>query len=460
MTITRTPATSPRFRLRGRWLDEWNAEDALSWASWGRRTAWKNLVLSIFSEHLGFSVWVLMSVVVTDLDSAGYHFDVGETFWLLIVPNVVGAALRVPYTFAVPAFGGRAWTAISSGLLLLPCAMLWFAVTNEGTPYWFFLLTSATMGLGGGNFSSSMANISFFFPSRAKGLALGLNAAGGNLGVAVTQLAVPVVISTSTGVTLANAALLWLPLVIVASVAALLFMDSVTHARPEARAYREALLAKHTWVMSLLYAGTFGSFIGFSFAFPLLLDLTFAEDGSSLVFLGAAIGSVARPIGGWLSDRLGGALVTLWTFAALLLGTLGVLVSLSRYDFGLFFGSFVMLFVCAGAGNGSTYRMIAVIFAALAVRRAEETGQEQGAAAARAARQSAAVVGICGAVGAFGGVLVNLALRASLSSAGDLVPALAGFGVCYAACLLVTWWFYLRTRFAMAFSPSLAWARV
>lgn len=457
MTVTDTAPTS--FRLRGRWLDHWNPEDRVFWNSGGRRTAWKNLVLSVFSEHLGFSVWVLMSVVVTDLGRAGYDFGIGETFWLLIVPNIVGALLRVPYTFAVPAVGGRAWTAISSAALLVPCAMLWLAVTNEGTPYWFFLLTSAAMGLGGGNFSSSMANISFFFPAHAKGLALGLNAAGGNLGVAVTQLVVPVVVSTSTGVTLANAALLWMPVVIVASVSALLFMDSITHVKPDGRAYTEALRAGHTWVMAVLYVGTFGSFIGFSFAFPLLLDLEFGGEEAPLgaAFLGAAIGAAARPAGGWLADRVGGAVVTLWTFAALALGTAGVSVSLWLGDAGLFFASFVALFVFAGVGNGSTYRMIGVVFTALARQRAGEDARDT---SVRAARQSAAVVGICGAVGAFGGVLVNLAFRASLSSAAGPAPALGAFGIFYAICLVVTWWFYLRTRFAVANSPSLAWARV
>ena len=146
------------------WIEHWEPENAEFWESKGKKIARKNLALSIFAENLGFSVWVLMSIVVVSLGSVGFNFSVGQQFWLLIVPNLVGAVLRVPYTFAVPKFGGRLWTTISAGLLLIPCTMLAYAVATPGTPYWFFLLTSAAMGLGGGNFSSSMANISFFYP--------------------------------------------------------------------------------------------------------------------------------------------------------------------------------------------------------------------------------------------------------------------------------------------------------
>ncbi|OQO90276.1 MFS transporter [Saccharomonospora piscinae] len=454
--------TTSSFRLRGRWLDRWEPEDPAFWRAGGRRTAWKNLVLSIFSEHLGFSVWVLMSIVVTDLGSAGYDFTVGQTFWLLIVPNLVGSVLRVPYTFATPRFGGRAWTTVSSALLAIPCAMLLLAVTNEGTPYWFFLLTAAAMGLGGGNFSSSMANISFFFPEREKGLALGLNAAGGNIGVAVTQLAVPLVISIGTGTTLAYAALMWLPVVVLSASLAWLFMDSITAARPDGHSYRTALRSKHTWVMSLLYVGTFGSFIGYSFAFPTLIELSFAgyEHYVGLAFIGAAIGSAARPFGGWLSDRIGGARVTVWTFVALGAGTVGVLISVTRHDFGLFFASFVALFVFTGIGNGSTYRMIPAIFAVEAHRTAP-AGADPARVTASAKRQAAAVVGVCGALGAFGGVLVNLVFRFSLLGAdADIASALLVILACYVVCLVVTWWFYLRRGVAAGRAPSLATARV
>jgi NNP family nitrate/nitrite transporter-like MFS transporter len=432
-----------------RWIEHWEPEKPEFWESKGKRIARKNLVFSILAENLGFSVWVLMSIVVVSLGSVGFNFSVGQQFWLLIVPNLVGAALRVPYTFAVPKFGGRVWTTISAGLLLIPCAMLTYAVTTPGTPYWFFLLTSAAMGLGGGNFSSSMANISFFYPEGKKGLALGLNAAGGNLGVAITQLIVPIVITIGTGIHLAYAALIWMPFILIATACAWFFMDSLTQAKPDGQSYKLAMSNKHTWVMSFLYIGTFGSFIGFSFAFPSLIKISFVDYKSwvALAFLGALIGSIARPAGGWLADRIGGAKVTLWTFVGLGLGTIGVMTSVDMKSFPLFFTSFIALFILAGVGNGSTYRMIPAIF------------KTQSDDDKSAKRQAAAVVGIAGAIGAAGGVLVNLVFKFSLEGSKTLTPALTAILVFYGLCLVTTWWFYLR-RTVFAERPSLAYAGV
>ncbi len=431
------------------WIEHWEPENPEFWESKGKRIARKNLALSIFAENLGFSVWVLMSIVVVSLGSVGFKFSVGQQFWLLIVPNLIGSLLRVPYTFAVPKFGGRLWTTISAGLLLIPCVMLAYAVATPGTPYWFFLLTSAAMGLGGGNFSSSMANISFFYPEGKKGLALGMNAAGGNLGVAITQLIVPFLITIGTGIHLAYAALIWMPFIVLATAFAWFFMDSLTQAKPDGQSYKKALSNQHTWVMSFLYIGTFGSFIGYSFAFPSLIKISFVDYKSwvSLAFLGALIGSIARPAGGWLADRIGGAKVTLATFVGLGIGTIGVMISVDVKSFPLFFSSFILLFILAGVGNGSTYRMIPAIF---------KTQAEDDKSAKR---QAAAVVGIAGAVGAAGGVLVNLVFKFSLEGSKTLTPALTAILVFYALCLGTTWWFYLR-RSVFAERPSLAYAGV
>ncbi|MGW4211964.1 MFS transporter [Lentzea sp. NPDC004789] len=432
-----------------RWIEHWEPEKPEFWESTGKRIARKNLALSILAENLGFSVWVLMSIVVVSLGSVGFKFSVGQQFWLLIVPNLVGSLLRVPYTFAVPKFGGRLWTTISASLLLIPTAMLAYAVTTPGTSYGFFLLTSALTGLGGGNFSSSMANISFFYPEGKKGLALGLNAAGGNLGVAITQLIVPIVISIGTGIHLAYAALIWMPFIVLATVLAWFFMDSLTQAKPDGQSYKKALSNQHTWVMSFLYIGTFGSFIGYSFAFPSLIKISFVDYKSwvSLAFLGALIGSIARPAGGWLADRIGGAKVTLATFIGLGIGTIGVMISVDAKSFPLFFASFILLFILAGVGNGSTYRMIPAIF---------KTQVDDDKSAKR---QAAAVVGIAGAIGAAGGVLVNLVFKFSLEGSKTLTPALTAILVFYALCLATTWWFYLR-RNVFATRPSLAYAGV
>ncbi|WP_199433906.1 MFS transporter [Qaidamihabitans albus] len=456
---------------RGRWIDEWEPEDPGFWERTGKRIAWRNLGFSILAEHLGFNVWILMSIVVTFLGDIGFDFSVGQTFWLLILPNLVGAALRVPYTFAIPRFGGRAWTTISASLLLVPCVLLLIAV-GTGAPYWFFLLTAAAMGFGGGNFSSSMTNISFFFPEGRKGLALGLNAAGGNIGVAVTQLFVPIAISIGTGIHLAYAALMWMPVIVVSAACSWFFMDSLTSARPDGTSYRLAMRSKHTWVMAFLYIGTFGSFIGFSFAFPSLIKISFVDFESfvGLAFLGALIGSLSRPLGGLLADKLGGARITLWNFAGLALGVLGVIVSVETNSFALFFGAFIFLFVLTGVGNGSTYRMIPTIFAAEARRRVAGTGQAETREAANrdgldaalkaAKRQAGAVVGVVGAVGAFGGVLINLVFKFSLEGGGTLTPALVAILGFFVVCGATTWWFYLRTAFAAERAPSLAYAQV
>jgi NNP family nitrate/nitrite transporter-like MFS transporter len=448
-TVVETESVAPQAKRRGRWIDNWEPEDPSFWETTGKKVARKNLIFSILAENLGFTVWSLMSIVVVSLGSVGFSFSVGQTFWLLIVPNLVGAVLRIPYTFAVPKFGGRAWTTISAALLLIPCTMLAIAVTDPSTPYWFFLLTSAAMGFGGGNFSSSMANISFFYPEGKKGLALGLNAAGGNLGVAMVQLVVPIIISLGTGINLAYAALFWMPFIVVASACAWFLMDSLTQAKPDGSSYKKAMSNKHTWVMSFLYIGTFGSFIGFSFAFPSLIKLSFVEYKSfvALAFLGALIGSVSRPFGGWLSDRFGGARITMAVFLGLAVGTVGLLVSIEIRSFALFFSAFIALFVLAGVGNGSTYRMIPAIFAA-------QTDDVRSAK-----RQAAAVVGIAGAIGAFGGVLVNLVFKFSLEGSKTLAPALTAFLVFYGLCMATTWWFYMRRR-VFARRPSLAYAGV
>ncbi|MGH3849579.1 MAG: MFS transporter, partial [Pseudonocardiaceae bacterium] len=159
------------------WIEDWHPDDDVFWARTGQRIARRNLAFSIFAEFLGFTVWLLWSVTAVRLSKAGFNFSTSQLFTLVSVPALVGATVRFPYTFAVPRFGGRTWTTISAGLLLIPIALLVILVSNPGTPFWLFLVGAATAGLGGGNFASSMANISYFYPDKRKGLALGLNAA-------------------------------------------------------------------------------------------------------------------------------------------------------------------------------------------------------------------------------------------------------------------------------------------
>jgi NNP family nitrate/nitrite transporter-like MFS transporter len=256
-------------------------------------------------------VWSIVAVKL-----GAYRFSTDQLFWIVALPNLVGSALRVPYTFAPAVFGGRNWTVVSALLLLVPAALLAVAVGDPGTPYWAFLAIAATAGLGGGNFASSMANISYFYPQSRQGWALGLNAAGGNIGVSSVQLLMPIVIGAFG---LAAAGLFWVPFILAAAVGAFAFMDNLTIAKTAPRDQLKIVTRGQTWIMSILYIGTFGSFIGYSTAFPLLIRSQFPDDTSlvTYAFAGALVGSLVRPLGGRLSDRLGGARVTFVNFAAM-----------------------------------------------------------------------------------------------------------------------------------------------
>ncbi len=351
MTTTEVAAAPPAARTGRSWIEDWRPEDEEFWENGGKQVARRNLVWSIFAEHLGFSVWLIWSVSSAFLVAQGFAFSPQQLFLLVALPNLVGALLRVPYTFAVGLVGGRNWTIVSAGLLLVPTLLFAYVVQQPGTPYWVFCVVAATAGLGGGNFASSMANINFFYPAAKKGAALGLNAAGGNLGVALIQLLLPVIVggagifglvtARESGIDLQLAAYVYAGLAVVAVVAAVLRMDNLTSAVCRPREQLRVLGHRQTWVMSFLYVGTFGSFIGYSAAMPLLIKLNFwrqpvpAVPGIGInfvyyAFLGALVGSMARPLGGWLADRFGGARVTLAAFGGMIAGTLGVLYTLSR----------------------------------------------------------------------------------------------------------------------------------
>ena len=479
---------------RAHWIDNWEPENPDFWESKGKRIARRNLVLSIFAENIGFSIWVLWTIVVIYLANAGIDMSLSETFWLTAVPNLIGSFLRIPYTFAVPRFGGRLWTTISASLLMIPCLLLavvvpsgWLAEQGHDTQFWVLLACAATAGFGGGNFSSSMSNISFFYPEARKGLALGLNAAGGNLGVAITQLLVPLVIIIGVPtaavklpaheVHLAYAGLMWMPFIVAAAFLAWRRMDSLSQAKSDKTAYARALGNRQTWIVSLLYIGTFGSFIGYSFVLPLVIKNTFPEFLAShpfiatylagLGFVGALIGSLSRPLGGWLSDRIGGAPVTLWCFLGMGAFTALAIVGVKDHSFPVFFGAFMAIFLLAGMGNGSTYRMIPSIFAALGRREAEANGTDPVASEISFKRRAAAAIGIAGAVGAFGGFLIQVVLRqaslgvTALVSAAETpaakvaiakahadwsVPALWVFFAAYFVLAGMTWFFYLNPK--------------
>jgi NNP family nitrate/nitrite transporter-like MFS transporter len=431
--------TAPR--KGGRWIERWDPEDEQFWEAEGKHIAKRNLTFSVMSEHIGFSVWSMFSVLALFMGPE-YGIDPAGKFFLVAVASLVGAALRVPYGFAVARFGGRNWTIFSAGLLLVPTTAL-LIVMEPGTSYTTFMLVAILTGVGGANFASSMTNINSFYPLRLKGWALGMNAGGGNIGVAVVQLVGLLIIAVAGA---ANPRLLlsiYLPLIIAATVLSALKMNNLGPVKNDAGAAKEAVKENHTWIMAFLYVGTFGSFIGYSFAFGLVLTAQFGRtplQAAALTFIGPLLGSLIRPVGGQLADRLGGARVTLWNFALMTAAVAVVVTASFRESLPLFIGGFIALFILTGVGNGSTYKMIPGIYQAKA--RAKGLTGEAGAVYAR--RLSGGSMALIGAIGAFGGLGINLALRQSFLTSQSGTSAFVFFLAYYVVCFAVTWAVYLR----------------
>jgi NNP family nitrate/nitrite transporter-like MFS transporter len=507
-TAAVAPAAIPPAPRSG-WIEHWEPEDPAFWEATGRTTARRNLVFSILAEHLGFSVWLLWSVSAALLTKAGFGFSPQQLFWLVAMPNLVGSLLRLPYTFAVPRFGGRNWTVASALLLVVPTLLFAYFVQRPETPFWVFLLVAATAGVGGGNFASSMASINFFYPADKKGAALGLNAAGGNAGVAVVQFFLPIVVggagafglvqASRSGLVLERAGYLYAALAVLAAVCAFAFMNNLRAAYSRPREQLAVVRYKHTWIMAFLYIGTFGSFIGYSAAMPLLIKINFFRSPiptesiginfAYYAFLGALTGSVARPLGGWLADRFGGARVTVGAFAGMIAGTLAVLYALTRLDtvpapdpakveawtkdpssfpgfppavvdavnhnsdvFPWFLVAFLFVFVASGIGNGSTYRMIPAIWKSYAATAGPEGSPQRADAEKKATKEASAVLGIVGAIGAIGGFLIPITFSSPwvddpVAATRSAFVIFTGF---YVVCLVVTWVVYRRKGAPMA----------
>lgn len=454
-------------------LKNWEPEDPAFWKTRGSAIANRNLWISIPALMLAFSVWSLWSVVVVNLDKGGFHFTKNELFWLTALPSLSGATLRIFYSFLVPIFGGRRFTAFSTATLLIPAVGMGFALRDPSTSYSTMLVLALLCGFGGANFSSSMANISFFFPKARKGLATGLNAGIGNLGVSVVQFVTPLVIATAAfasfagdgqtfvkdgvehGIWLQNAGFIWVPFIVASSIAAWFGMNDIADAKASFADQAVIFKRMHNWLMCWLYVGTFGSFIGFSAGFALLTKAQFPSiNPTAYAFLGPLAGALTRPIGGWISDRLGGARVTLWTFIGMI-ATVFVVISFmpgagSSGNFGGFLCAFIVLFMLAGIGNGSTFRMIPVIFMTQHQRLAkgmDAAGQRL--AQHNAAKESAAVLGFSAAIGAYGGFFIPKTFGSALDMTGSAVPALYVFIAFYVTCVAITWFFYARRNAGM-----------
>ena len=451
----------------------WDVEDEKFWESTGRSIASRNLWISIPSLTLAFAVWMVWSVVVVNLPNVGFKFSTKELFWLAALPSLCGATLRIFYSFMVPIFGGRRWTAISTASLLLPTLGIGVAVRDPSTSYSVFIVLALLCGFGGGNFASSMANINFFFPKSQKGTALGLNAGLGNLGVSLVQFVVPLVITAGVFGTLGgepqawtkgaevkqmwlqNAGFIWVPFIAIFAVAAWFGMNDLASAKASFSDQAVIFKRKHNWIMCWLYLGTFGSFIGYSAGFPLLIKSQFPQiNALSYAWLGPLVGALIRPLGGWLSDKLGGARVTFWTFIAMVVGVLGVLYFLPQAgqggNFYGFLATFMALFAAAGIGNGSTFRMIPVIFMNERQREAAGKGRDAEEQAVRDAnKEAAAVLGFSSAMAAYGGFFIPMSYGIAISTFGGPAYALYMFIAFYVTCIVMTWWNYSRRNAPM-----------
>ncbi len=439
-------------------LEDWRPEDAGFWQEKGRAAARRNLWLSIPALLLAFSVWMVWSMVVAKLPAIGFDFSKDQLFWLAALPALSGATLRIFYGFMVPIFGGRLWTTLSTASLLAPALGIGYAVQNPETPYLMFLILALLCGLGGGNFASSMANIGYFFPKAEKGNALALNAGLGNLGVSVMQFLVPVVITMGVfgamggaPQTLAeggelwvqNAGFVWVPFILASTVAAWIGMNDIADAKASFAQQAVIFGRVQNWVMCVLYIGTFGSFIGFSAAFPLLSKIAFPDvNALQYVFLGPLVGALSRAGTGWLADRFGGARVTFWVFLGMILATWGVIAALGAGSFTAFFAAILALFFFTGVGNASTFQMIPAIMGREVPRLMPHL---KGADLARqTAMESSGIVAFSSAIGAYGGFFIPKAYGSSIALTGTPVAALWAFLGFYVVCLVLTWAVYVR----------------
>ncbi len=525
-------------------LHEWDVEDKTFWETTGRRIANRNLWISVPSLLCGFAVWLYWSVVTVQMLNLGFPFSQAELFTLSAIAGLTGASLRIPSSFFIRIAGGRNTIFFTTALLMIPAAGTGLALLDQDTPLWVFQLLAFLSGLGGGNFASSMSNISFFFPKRMQGLSLGLNAGLGNAGVTTMQVLIPfvmtraffgggsMILATDSGTLIGkieagtetwihNAGFVWLIFLIPLAIAGWFGLNNirVEHVSPNIGSpfasfakitvmlaaafiasavglflilpdptglgapslakypiiagviYLTVLLLKwlpgeikpilqrqyrifshkHTWIMSVIYTMTFGSFIGYSAGFALAIKVVFGfkhldvdgvmthdtpnPDGPSALtyaWMGPFIGAFIRPVGGWIADRVGGARVTHYVSIVMTVSALGVAYFLREAYrsatpedyFGPFFLIFLVLFAASGIGNGSTFRTIAMVF-----------DQEQ----------AGPVLGWTSAVAAYGAFVVPQEFGEQING-GTPEIALLGFAVFYLACLALNWWYYLGPR--------------
>jgi len=523
-------------------IQSWNPEDPQEWSASGKSIATRNLWISIPSLLCGFAVWMYWGIITVQMLNLGFPYAKSELFSLAAIAGLSGATLRIPSTFFIRIAGGRNTIFFTTALLMVPAIGTGIALQDMNTPLWQFQLLALLSGIGGGNFASSMSNISFFYPKKQQGLALGLNAGLGNFGVTTMQILVPLSmtfglfggesmtlqissgtligkIPAGTETYLQNAGFVWLlflvplafagwfgmnnlrdehvsphlgsPISSFAVISGMLLIAMFTAASglwlmlPEAAngsgfgVPKEIVLLlvviatvgllklipgdvgsnlsrqykifknKHTWVMTVIYTMTFGSFIGYAATFALAIKVVFGYqhvlvDGvmthdlvnpngpSALMYawMGAFIGALIRPIGGQIADKIGGAKVTQIISVIMLLSALGVAYYLKlayasaspEEYFVPFLLLFLVLFAATGIGNGSTFRTISQVF------NKEQAGP---------------VLGWTSAIAAYGAFYIPQVFGEQIKATTP-ENALFGFAAFYFVCIIINWWFYLR----------------
>lgn len=439
-------------------ITDWNPEDTEAWHTGNDKIARRNLLCTVAGDHVAFSIWSLWSVMTLFMPASVYGFSAGDKLLLGAVATLIGGGARIPYTLAIAKFGGRTWTTLSALVLLIPAALTIVLLANPGLPLWPYVLCAGLTGLGGANYAASLANVNAFYPDRLKGAALAVNAGVGNLGVAVIQLAGLLALATAGHQAPYWVCAVYLVLLAIVGIASALFMDNLEHGIAP-NTLRSVLLVRHTWVISLLYICTFGSWIGFAFAFGQVLQVNFQEHGETvrhaalhaaqIAFVGPLLGSLARIYGGRLSDRVGGSRVTLGVLGGMVLAA-GLLVAISTHDdiapdtghltlIGYVF-CFMVLFILAGMGNGSVFKLIPSVFEARSRSMVGSEAERRHWALA----MSGSLIGFCAAAGALGGVGINLALRESYLHSGTETSAYWIFLASYVVAAWLTWVMYVR----------------
>ena len=524
-------------------IADWRPEDEKFWASTGKRIAYRNLFLSVPALLCGFAVWGMWGIITVQMLNLGFPFTQAELFTLTAISGIAGATMRIPASFLIRLAGGRNTIFLTTAMLLAPAIGTGIALQHKDWPLWVFQLMALWSGVGGGNFASSMSNISTFFPKRLQGTALGINAGVGNFGVTTMQIVIPLVmtvpllgayggesmtlikdsgwifgkIAAGTPTWIQNAGFAWVISLVPLSLLCWLGMNNLKTVSPDAGnpisafakvtylytlAFIPAIFMlylylpaptglgilnmwiaipldialalfmmriaafgamkenvakqfaifsnKHTWSLTALYIVTFGSFIGFSMVLPLAITVIFgfqhvpdasgvlqhtlknpnAPSALTYAWIGPFVGAAVRPIGGWISDKVGGSIVTQIISAVMVLASAAVgYVMMQAYSsaqpeqyFVMFLGLFILLFSASGIGNGSTFRTIGVIF--------DRT-------------QAGPVLGWTSAVAAYGAFIAPVVIGAQIK-AGTPQHAMYGFAIFYALCLILNWWFYLR----------------